>query len=211
MLDEPKRAYLENTIGGTKGHLLRRAFHISMIIFPFLYYWYGHQIAESTSNVINFLDTRENFVFMILIMIILLESIRLLLGIAIFGQREYEKKQVSALAWGAFSLCLCLLLAPLGGYNGSYIGMPIILTLALIDPLLGETRRHLDSNNLIILIALFACVIIWLSCSFFLGTPYFLSILMPPLCVAAEWPSLKYIDDNATMVFAPLFVSLLII
>lgn len=206
-----KRAYMENTLGGKKGHIFRRLFHISMIIIPFLYYWMGNEIAVMISKIIGFINSREDLIILILFLIICLELIRLFFGIAIFGQREYEKKQISALAWGGISLCLCFLFAPLGGYKESYIGMPIILTLSIVDPILGETRKYLNSNFLIISIALVVSMIIWLSCSFLLGTPYYFSIIMPPLSVAAEWPSMKYIDDNAMMIFVPLLFSILII
>jgi hypothetical protein len=34
--------------------------------------------------------------------------------------------------------------------------------------------------------------------------------LMGPICVAAEWPRLRYIDDNATMLLIPLAVVLIL-
>ena len=51
---------------------------------------------------------------------------------------------------------------------------------------------------------------IWFFSSIFLGTPYWLVFIMSPLAIASEWPSLKYIDDNATMILIPLFASLLL-
>ena len=52
--------------------------------------------------------------------------------------------------------------------------------------------------------------LIWFLSGFFLGTPYWLAFIMSPLAIASEWPSLKYIDDNATMILIPLFASLLL-
>tara|TARA_Y100001980_G_C14556724_1_gene349677 strand:+ start:19270 stop:19905 length:636 start_codon:yes stop_codon:yes gene_type:complete len=211
LINSSKRAYLENTLGGKNGHIFRRLFHISMVFIPFLYYWYGNIIAENFSNLFGLVNSRNDLIIFILLIIIFLESLRLAFGIVIFGQREYEKKQISALAWGGLSLCICLLFAPLGGYKDSYIGMPIILTLSIVDPILGETRKHLTSNSSVISIALIVSVIIWLSCSFMLGTPYYFSLIMPPLSIAAEWPSMKYVDDNATMILIPLVFSMLLI
>jgi len=210
LFDLEGRAHLENTLGGKKGHIFRRFVHLSMMIFPILYYWHGNQIAEIISNGINMNISRESLVTFILLFIVVFELIRLFFGITIFGQRTYEAKQFSALAWGGISICLCLLFAPLGGYNESYIGLPIIFTISIVDPLLGETRKFMNSTRLIIIIALVVSMSIWLFSSVFLETPLWLALIMPPLAIAAEWPSLKYIDDNATMILIPLMASLVL-
>jgi len=36
------------------------------------------------------------------------------------------------------------------------------------------------------------------------GTPLWMAVLLAPVCMIAEWPRLRYIDDNATMVLIPL-------
>ena len=172
MFDVEGRAHLENTLGGTKGHIFRRVVHLSMMIFPFLYYWHGNQIAEILSDSLNMELSREKFVTFILFFIIFAELIRLFFGITIFGQRTYEAKQFSALAWGGISICLCFLFAPLGGYKESYIGLPIIFTISIVDPLLGETRKLMDSTKLIIGIALVVSIIIWGLSSIFLETAF---------------------------------------
>ena len=210
MFDVEGRAHLENTLGGKKGHIFRRVVHLSMMIFPFLYYWHGDQIADILSDSLKIELSREKFVTFILFFIIFVELIRLFFGITIFGQRTYEAKQFSALAWGGISICLCFLFAPLGGYKESYIGLPIIFTISIVDPLLGETRKLMDSTKLIIGIALVASMIIWGMSSIFLETPLWLVLIMPPLAIAAEWPSVKYIDDNATMILVPLIASIVL-
>ncbi|MAK04503.1 MAG: hypothetical protein CMA03_01270 [Euryarchaeota archaeon] len=211
MINSAGRAHLENTIGGKNGHIFRRLIHVSMLVFPFVYYWYGNQISEYLTTVFEREISREFIVTFLLIFIVIAELGRLFLGITIFGQRDYEKKQISALAWGGVSICICFLFAPLGGYKEAYIGLPIIFTISIVDPLLGETRKILDSNKLIILIALIVSFLIWFSCSIFLETPLWFSLIMPPLAIIAEWPSLKYIDDNATMILLPLIASLVLI
>ena len=211
MINSLGRANIENTIGGTKGHVFRRVIHISMMILPIIYYWYGHRIGEFFTHLSGIETTRETVVLIALSLLVIVELGRLFLGIAIFGQRTYEKKQISALAWGGISICLCFLFAPLGGYKEAYIGLPIIFTISIVDPLLGETRKMFDSVKLIISIALLAGILIWVLSSIFLETPWWLSLIMPPLAIASEWPSLKYIDDNATMILIPLIASLLLI
>ncbi len=204
------RAHLENTIGGKNGHIFRRLFHIGMVILPLIYYWHGVKIAESISNILGLSISLENILAFILIIIAIGEIIRLSMGITIFGQRVYEAKQISALAWGGVSVCFCLLLAPQGGYKGAYIGLPIIVTISLIDPFLGEMRKYLTSTKLIVGMALIATGIIWAVSTIILETPFWFAFIMPPLAIASEWPSLKYIDDNATMILIPLFVSILL-
>ena len=211
MFNSLGRAHVENTIGGRRGHVLRRITHLSMIILPFIYYWYGNQIAEQVTKIIEIETSREGVVLIALSLLVIIEVIRLFFGIAILGQRTYEKRQISALAWGGISVCLCFLFAPLGGYKEAYIGLPIIFTISIVDPLLGETRRIFESDKLVILIALIVGFLIWILSSFFLQTPIWLSLIMPPLAIASEWPSLKYIDDNATMILIPLIFSLLLI
>ena len=62
-------------------------------------------------------------------------------GIATFGQRKYESKQVSAFAWGAFSIGMACLISPHVGTHGAAYGMPLVLCLVFGDPALGESRR----------------------------------------------------------------------
>ena len=211
MFNSLGRAHVENTIGGRRGHVLRRITHLSMMILPFIYYWYGNQIAEQVTKIIEIETSREGVVLIALSFLVIIEVIRLFFGIAILGQRTYEKRQISALAWGGISVCLCFLFAPLGGYKEAYIGLPIIFTISIVDPLLGETRRIFESDKLVILIAFIVGFLIWMLSSLFLQTPIWLSLIMPPLAIASEWPSLKYIDDNATMILIPLIFSLLLI
>ena len=211
MFNSLGRAHVENTIGGRRGHVLRRITHLSMMILPFIYYWYGNQIAEQVTKIIEIETSREGVVLIALSLLVIIEVIRLFFGIAILGQRTYEKRQISALAWGGISVCLCFLFAPLGGYKEAYIGLPIIFTISIVDPLLGEARRIFESDKLVILLAFIVGFLIWILSSLLLQTPMWLSLIMPPLAIASEWPSLKYIDDNATMILIPLIFSLLLI
>ena len=82
MFDLEGRAHLENTLGGRNGHLFRRIVHLSMMIFPILYYWHGEQISETLSKVINLEFSREDLVTFILVLIIIIELIRLFFEIS---------------------------------------------------------------------------------------------------------------------------------
>jgi len=189
----------DKTKGGLFGHVLRRIIHISMVFVPFLYYFYGETIANSFAISLN------SLVVITLIIILLLEGIRLIFNITLLGQRQHEAKQISSFAWGAMGLCMVLLFAP-----GKAYGIPIIACLALVDPLMGELRRLKIHRIIVALIGIVVAGLIWLLSAYLLGTPFWIVWVIAPLTIAAEWPNLKWIDDNATMQLIPLIIILLI-
>jgi hypothetical protein len=87
---------------------------------------------------------------------------------------------------------------------------PLILSLSLGDPLLGEMRRKDFSVSSVIWAGTLGVGIIWAACAVWVGTPWLLVALMGPICVASEWPRLRYIDDNATMLLIPLAAVLIL-
>ena len=198
--------HAEHSVGGLKGHVLRRMTHISIIFIPILYYTRGHEIASLFA-----LEPKE-FVASICLLFIIFELIRLKLGFIVLGQREYESKQISALAWGAFSVSLALIFSPEGDgdglKSGSY-GIPLIFGLSIVDPVMGEIKRTKKDIKLAISLGLITSYIIWISCYFWIGTNLLAAIILAPLTVLGEIPSSKYIDDNATMILLPLSVLLL--
>lgn len=181
------------SIGGMNGHIFRRGIHLGMAGIPFVFFEWGQTIADKIGLEV------PQLVSIIILSILTAEGIRLKLGLTIFGQREYEANQVSALAWGAFGVGLVFLLAPEKAY-----AWPLILSLALGDPFMGELRRRgTETRNVVIYSCLFISVI-WIACWHFWATPLWLAVIFGPLCVASEWPRLRYIDDNATMTLVPL-------
>ena len=181
------------SVGGMSGHIFRRFFHLIMCVLPFIYFEYGEQFADSVGM------SLDEVVASIVIIAVVGEGIRLKLGFTVFGQREYESKQVSALAWGALAIGLVFLITPTKEY-----AYPLIFSLTFGDPFMGELRRKgMDSKNVI----LAACVFvlgIWLACWYAFGTPIILCLIIAPIAVLAEPPRLRYIDDNATMLLIPL-------
>ena len=193
--------HVKHSIGGFGGHALRRATHMAMAIIPIMYYSRGHDIADYVGL------NSEQLVSSIIIGIMILEALRLKLGIVIIGQREYEAQQISALAWGGFAVSLALLISPDDGKSGieaGLYGIPIILGLTFVDPVMGEIKRKKDDLKMAIYVGLFTSYAVWLGCHLWIGTPILASLLLAPLTVAGEVPKLRYIDDNATMVFFPL-------
>ena len=189
---------IELSVGGVSGHLLRRGIHLAMSFLPFLYFEFGEDVADMVSL------TLEQVVSCVILLAIFGEALRLRMGWTVVGQRSYEAKQVSALAWGALGVGMVFLLTPDPAY-----AYPFILSLSLGDPLLGELRRKGSSTQTVILAGVIGIAVIWAGCAYLVETPWLFVPLMAPICVAAEWPRLRYIDDNATMLLIPLAVVLI--
>lgn len=190
---------VELSVGGMGGHIFRRSIHLGMSFLPLIYFELGDSVADSLDL------TLPQFVSCVVFLLFAAEGTRLKFGLTIYGQREYEARQISALGWGAFGIGLVFLLAP----TEEYI-WPLILSLSLGDPFLGEMRRKgLSTRNVIVSSTLFL-FLVWVACWHFVETPLWLAFLFAPLCVASEWPRLRYIDDNATMVLIPLGMILLL-
>lgn len=187
------------SVGGMKGHIFRRFIHLGMSLLPWIYFEHGEFVSGEVGL------TLPQFVSTMVFILFILEGLRLSFGITIFGQREYEAHQISALGWGAFGIGLVFVMAPVEAY-----AWPIILSLSLGDPFLGEMRRRGLTTRNVIVSSTALLFIIWVACWYFFATPLWLAFLFAPLCVAAEWPRLRYIDDNATMVLIPLGMILLL-
>ena len=190
---------VDTSVGGMRGHVLRRGVHLGMVGIPYLYFAHG----EAVANAVN-LELPQVVAGVVLIAL-LFESLRLKIGLTVFGQRDYEAHQVSALAWGAVGVGFVLLLTPHEAY-----AWPLIASLALGDPLMGELRRKDVNDRQVMIYATALILAIWLVSSFQFGTPLWLSIILAPVCMISEWPRLRYIDDNATMLLIPLALVLLL-
>ena len=201
--------HVKHSVGGRSGHIFRRYIHMGMAVIPWLYYVHGEALADIASL------TPIQFVSLFGVAAIILEIFRMKFGILIVGQREYEKHQTCALAWGAVSIALTIIaLSPWEGSGDTHAGwltIPIILSLTFGDPAMGEARRMGLDNRMVYAIGTIICGLIWLGCGYFLGTPYWMALLMGPLTMAAELPKLKWIDDNATMLLIPVAAVLMIV
>ena len=204
-MNDPLRPFdtdhVKHSIAGFTGHALRRATHMVMAIIPLIYYARGVEISEYLGM------NPHQLVSSIIITLIVIEALRIKMGIVVIGQREYEAKQISALAWGGFAVALALLIAPDNGKTGlesGLYGIPLIFGLTFVDPIMGEIKRKKQDLKLAIWAGMLTSYAVWIGCHFWIGTPLVISLLLAPLTVLGEVPSLKYIDDNATMVLIPL-------
>ena len=183
------------SVGGMSGHIFRRFFHLAMCVLPILYFEVGENVADSVGLTLN--EIVASFV----IIAALGEALRLKMGFTVFGQREYESQQVSALAWGALAIGLVFLVTPTRAY-----AYPLILTLTFGDPFMGELRRRGVESSSVIAYACVLVLAIWLLCWYMFDTPLIACLIVAPIAVFSETPRLRYIDDNATMLLIPLAV-----
>lgn len=190
---------VDTSVGGMRGHLLRRGVHLSMIGIPYLYFQHGASVADALGMELN------QVVAGVVLFAMVLEGLRLRLGLTVFGQRDYEAHQISALAWGAVGVGFVLLLVPHEAY-----AWPLIASLSLGDPLMGEMRRKDLGSAQVMVYATLLILVIWVVSSLQFGTPMWMAFLLAPVCMLAEWPRLTYIDDNATMLLIPLALVLLL-
>ena len=67
------------SVGGLRGHIVRRITHISMMVIPFLYYWNG-------TNISNFFFELEpkQFVSIVAFIFVLVEIVRLRMGCLLY-------------------------------------------------------------------------------------------------------------------------------
>ena len=75
---------------------------------------------------------------------------------------------------------------------------------------MGELRRKGISTRRVMVVSTGIILAIWLVCALQFDTPIWIALLLAPVCMIAEWPRLRYIDDNATMLLIPLALVLLL-
>lgn len=196
--------FLHKILYRSKGHLVRRCIHIAIGVVPFLYYWHGKQIANWMAL------EPEQLVILIIITILILEGVRLKKKWVIYGQRPYESTHISAAAWSILSVSLVLLLAPKFGIHGAAFGIPLIWSMCIADPIMGEARGLKFSDRSVFFIGVACITIIWLLCFFWLKTPWYYVLFLPIVTAASELLCIPGLDDNALMTLAPLILILFI-
>ena len=192
---------VNQSIGGVRGHILRRAIHLSMVAVPIAYYWHGDAIGGALGI------TKEQIADLCHPRPIGLRDRSL--EPRIHGLRtasvRVEADLRTRLGWprSRADTPHC----PIDGHQlteAAALGFPLIMSLVLGDPLLGELRRTGMARSRVVAVSVVAMMILWSVCAFWLGTPWLLVVVLAPLTVISEWPRLTYIDDNATMLLIPL-------
>ena len=205
------RAGAGESIGGEAGHLIRRFVHVSMVLFPWVYYWHGDALALGANSLLDLGWSAARLGAVLVLALVLFETLRLVLGWQLLGYRRYESKRISGMAWGTCSVGLTLLVVPQYGVQGAALGLPLVWSLSLGDPLMGELRQRLHCTERQSAVAgWLLLLVIWSGSCFWLGTPWWLAVLVPPVCVAAEQLELGWMDDNGSMLLAPLALVLVL-
>ena len=96
------------------------------------------------------------------------------------------------------------------GIQAGVFGIPIILGLCIVDPVMGEVKRRTSGLRTAILVGGAVSYAIWVGCTLYLDTPLIATALLAPLTVIGELPRTNVIDDNATMVLIPLAGAILL-
>jgi len=205
------------TIGGRRGHICRRFCHIFLsCLSPLLFFWLP-ALAESVFRI----DAEMGPMKLISILVALnitVELLRLKCGVLNYGMRTYERNILSAQFWGGMGICLVLLGSPARpDFNGEYgifkhriwIGGPLLWSMGIVDPFIGELKRKGFSLNFRSLIGCMMCATIFIVSTLNgLGTPWWFSLVYPPIIVFAEFAGgLVRIDDNGLMLIVPLLMT----
>ena len=188
------------TKGGRFGYLIRRMIHLSILVWPVLFYHFSVQASHTLHT------NQTTFLLAIMAILVIGESIRVKLGLQILGQRDHEKHKFSSAFWGLFGIALVVLTVPGGITHGAHYAYPIILGTALGDPLLGEMRRFKVPAWLNCAVTYGVLLAIWFFAAHFFAMPLLLTLLAPAVTIAVEWPRQRLIDDNFLMLVAPLLL-----
>lgn|SRR3990167_9491483 len=185
----------EITQGGVAGHVARRLIHLSILVTPFLYYFF---LLPQFSVLF-----AHGVLIVIITGVLAFEFIRIRFGFVLFGQRYYEEDRVSAFAWTISSLCVLFLFSP-----SIALSLPIVTACALVDPLMGEMRLRRLPASLTLGLGFFLVLFIWLLSVTHLGIPWWFAWFAATVTILVEYPSFQWIDDNALMLLVPLLLGL---
>lgn len=181
------------TKGGSVAHVVRRAVHVSILLVAYFFYYI--LVPRFSVSVL------DAVILVFVLCVILFECIRIRFRIVLFAQRSHEATQFSAFGWTMVALSCVFLFSPSVAY-----AMPIVAGCALGDPILGELRLRNLNPILVFCVGVLVLLAVWFVAANEYGIHHAWAFLMAPLVVAVEWPSFKYIDDNALMMLAPLLV-----
>jgi hypothetical protein len=187
------------TTGGFYGHLLRRLIHLFCgPLLCWLYYFHSAALLQ-------WLDlSSAELVIALFSLTAVVEAARIHLAIVPIGMRDFEDRQISSATWALFGFYIVFLFL-----NKPNYAVPIVFSLALVDPIIGELKR-VASKRATYYSGAIVALLIWLGFSWYFQFPAWLAVLMAPITVLSEWCAKRHLDDNFTMLFIPLIVVLLV-
>lgn len=110
-----------------RGSIARRIVHLSAPVF-LVYYFLPSPLWDGG-------PTRQAALLIALAICLGFELLRLVIGFNVPGMRSYERDQISAGAWAAIALTFAFLFFPFE------LAAPVIVGMALVDPVIGKLRR----------------------------------------------------------------------
>jgi len=205
------------TKGGSGGHICRRCCHVLISCLSPLLFFGLPALAASVPGMDAELSPLK-LVSILAAINLVVELVRLKCGILNYGQRTYEKNILSAQFWGGMGICLVLLGSPrrpdFPGESGVFqhriwIGGPIMWSMGIVDPLIGELKSRGFSLKDRSLVGCLLCAAIFAICTLKgLGTPWWFCLVYPPIIVFAEFAGgVVRIDDNGLMLIVPLLMT----
>jgi len=172
------------------GFVARKAVHISAPLF-LVYYLLPTPLWPGGIS-------RESGLLLALALAMAFELSRLVLGFRVPGMREYEAEQMSAGAWAAIALTFAFIFFP------SEMAAPVIVGMALVDPVISVLRRTKWYPWLPYLMHA-AIMITVLSLLLQLDLRVALiSLATSAMAIAAEGIKTRYVDDDFLMIALPL-------
>ena len=114
---------------------------------------------------------------------IVFEAIRIHFKNPFVGFHTYKANHVNAQCWGTVSLLLIMIMCPTSRLDGVYRGrvcIPIVITLALVDPISGELKFRGFIQFFIAFFSLLLALLIHFLSVAFLGTPWWLAFILAP-------------------------------
>jgi hypothetical protein len=172
------------------GNIARRIVHLSAPAF-LVYYYLPSPLWEGG-------PTPQVALLATLVIVLTFELVRLVRGFKVPGMRSYEKEQISAGAWAGIALTVAFLFFPV------QYAAPVIVGMALVDPVIGKVRRtrwypwgpylfHLAI--MITVLALFLPLDLW---------TVIVAAITSALALGAEGIKTSYVDDDFLMIVVPL-------
>ena len=192
-------SYQKITSGGVTGHVLRRFVHLLVgPLVSWLYFYHSTLLLQWST-----LSSKE-FSVGLFGLIAVVDVARIHFAFVPLGMRDFECRQISSAAWAMFGLCLIFLFL-----NKPNYAFPIIVSAALVDPIIGELKR-MGLIQFAYYLGGVAAFSIWLVFAWYFDYSAWLAVLLAPVTVLSEWCAKRYFDDNFTMLVFPLVVVLLV-
>jgi hypothetical protein len=153
----------------------------------------------------------KNIALLVILLVVLLSDfVRILLGLGFYGLRSYECARISAYSWASLAFAIAFI-----AFRFELV-VPVIFGMAWIDPLCGYLRKKKKGYPLVPIIAyaILAFLILYFLSDFYILKVVILAVVGSTVAIASEYPNLKHMDDDFLMVIMPLlalaFIDLLI-